>query len=88
MLRWLSTRECWGATCPSTPPSRRFSACESADLASETSKLAAPAALASFIEVRPFDKRLLTFAIGAGIAFLVVFLLVWRLTRRRKPAKG
>jgi len=27
-------------------------------------------------------------AIGAGVAFLGVFLLVWRLTRRRKVAKA
>lgn len=34
-----------------------------------------------------FRSTLIQIAIGAGVAFLAVFLLVWRLTRRRKPAR-
>jgi len=41
----------------------------------------------SFMVLLELRSTLIQVAVAAGVAFLAVFLLVWRLTRRRKPAK-
>jgi CubicO group peptidase (beta-lactamase class C family) len=42
----------------------------------------------SFMVLLELRSTLIQVAVAAGVAFLAVFLLVWRLTRRRKPAKA